>query len=136
MRLKERVANRAKYGIRVTRTAGRDIVAVTNWSLKEFGEDADLRYDALITQALTDIGDDPERAGSRQRFELAKGVLIYHLRFSRDRAKSVLGVVHHPRHFVIYRRQEHLIEILRVLHDTRELQRHMPGEYRNKLDLD
>ena len=134
MRLKERVANRAKYEIRVTRTAGRDIVAVMNWSLKEYGEDAALRYDALITQALTDIGDDPERAGSQQRSELANGVLIYHLRFSRDRAKPVLGVVHHPRHFVIYRRQEHLIEILRVLHDTRELQRHMPGEYRNNLD--
>jgi toxin ParE1/3/4 len=98
--------------------------------LREFAEDAALRYDALLTEALADIGDDPERPGSQQRPELAKGVLAYHLSFSRDRARSALGVVHRPRHFLIYRRQGHVIEVLRVLHDARDLRRHLPEEYR------
>ena len=99
------------------------------WSLREFGEDAALRYGALLTQAFSDIGADPERPGSLQRPELAKGVFVYHLRFSRDRARSDLGVVHHPRHFLVYCRRGHVVEILRVLHDARDLQRHLPEEH-------
>jgi toxin ParE1/3/4 len=107
------------------------MIAVMKWSLKEFGEKAALRYNALMTQALTDIGDDPERPGVQQRSDLAEGALVYHLRFSRGHAKSGLGVVRNPRHFVIYRRhrdQTTVIEILRVLHDSRDLARHFHEE--------
>ena len=40
-------------------------------ALREFGEDAALRYGALLAQAFSDIGADPERPGSLQRPELA-----------------------------------------------------------------
>jgi toxin ParE1/3/4 len=56
------------------------------WSLKEFGERAALRYDALIKQALRDIGEDPERPGSKEKRDLMiEGVRAYHLSFSRNR---------------------------------------------------
>jgi toxin ParE1/3/4 len=109
------------------------MIAIMKWSLKEFGEAAALRYDALMNQALTDIADDPERPGVQQRSDLAEGVLVYHLRFSRGRAKSAPGVVRNPRHFLIYRRRhDHttVIDILRILHDSRDLARHLPEEYR------
>jgi len=102
------------------------MIAIMDWSLKEFGEDAALRYDALFTQALRDIADDPERPGSQQRAELAEGVRVYHLRFSRDRARSALGIVKHPRHFLVYRCHDRAIELLRILHDARDLQQHIP----------
>jgi plasmid stabilization system protein ParE len=38
-------------------------------------------------------------------------------------------VVNRPRHIVTYRRRDRAIEILRVLHDARELQRHLPEEH-------
>jgi len=120
------VAKRPRYQVRVTGAARRDMIDIMHWSLKEFGEDAALRYDALMTQALRDVADDPERPGSQQRPELAEGVLIYHLRFSRDRARSALGIVKQPRHFVVYRRRDRTIDVLRVLHDARDLQRHVP----------
>lgn len=124
------MANRPKYEVHVTRAARRDIVAVMNWSLKEFGEQAALRYDSLTTQALTDIGDDPERRGVQQRSELAEGVLVHHLRFSRGRSRTALGIVRNPRHFVVYRRRDRttVIDVLRVLHDSRDLARHLPEE--------
>ena len=52
--------------------------------------------------------------------------------FSRERARTAPGVVQNPRHFVIYRRRDGLnvIDILRILHDGRDLQRHIPEEYR------
>jgi hypothetical protein len=35
------------------------MIAIMSWSLMEFGEDAALRYDVLITKALRDIAADP-----------------------------------------------------------------------------
>lgn len=124
------MAKRSKYEVRITRAARRDMIAVMRWSRREFGEDAASRYDALLTQAFTDLRQDAERPGSQQRPDLGEGVFVYHLRFSRDRSRSALGVVNRPRHFVIYNRQDGVIEILRVLHDARDLQRHLPEEPR------
>ena len=126
------MAKRPKYEVRIGHAARRDMLAVMRWSRREFGENAALRYDAVLAQAFTDIGEDPERPGSQQRPDLVKGVLVHHLRSSRDRARSIVGLVRHPRHFVIYRRQDHVIEILRVLQDARDLQRHLPEEYRGE----
>ena len=118
------------HEVRIARAARRDVAAVINWSRGEFGEDAALRYRVLLAQAFADIGKEPERPGARQRPELAQGVLVYHLAFSRDRAGSTLGVVRRPRHFVVYRRSGRVIEVIRVLHDARHLKRHLAEEHR------
>jgi toxin ParE1/3/4 len=56
-------------------------------------------------------------------------VRSYHLWFSRERARDAGGFVRRPRHFLVYRvRGEMTIEVIRVLHDARELERHAPGE--------
>jgi toxin ParE1/3/4 len=116
--------------VRLTRTAQRDIKASLNWSRKEFGETAAKRYQALIKQALRDIGADPERPGSMERPEiLIEGARTYHLEFSRRRVKG--HSVKAPRHFLLYRRREvRVIEVGRVCHDSRDLARHVPEEYR------
>jgi toxin ParE1/3/4 len=113
--------------IRVTRTARRDIATLLKRSENEFGKEAALRYEALLGQALRDLSDDPQRPGSQKWSELFLGARIYHLRFSRKRAQGSLGIVHNPRHFVVYREHdENVIEVIRVLHDSRDLQRHLP----------
>jgi len=59
------------------------VKAVVNWSWKGFGEAAAERYQALIKDALRDIGADPERPGSTERPEiLIEGSCTYHLEFS------------------------------------------------------
>jgi len=98
-----------------------------------FGPDARLRYEALIVQAIRDIESEPTRHGSFERPELMKkGVRTYHIRFSRDRARIAIGVVHDPRHFVLYRHREdgNVTEIGRILHDSRDLYRHIPEDFR------
>lgn len=95
------------------------------WSQERFGERAAARYRDLLKQALRDIASDPERSGSRERPDLARGVRTYHLFFSRDRARRDLGVVKKPRHFLVYRRRsEAVIDVVRVLHEARDLERH------------
>jgi toxin ParE1/3/4 len=75
---------------------------------------------------LPDIEEDVARPGSLERSDLDPGIRSYHLRFSRNRARSSLGLVNNPRHFIIYRPRQRLIDILRILHDGRDLQRHLP----------
>ena len=114
------------YELRLARAASRDITAILKWSLTEFGEAAALRYADLIEQALTDIAADPKRPGSKQRSEIGKGCHTYHLEFSRSRVAG--GRVKEPRHFLIYRlRDRNAIEIIRILHDSRDLARHLPA---------
>jgi toxin ParE1/3/4 len=116
--------------VRVSRHALRDIRAILNWTTREFGKNAALRYEALLTQALRDIGADPERPGSAERLEIMiEGARTYHLEFSRARVKGKR--VKAPRHFLLYRRcEEHVIEVGRAIHDARDLTRHLPEDYR------
>lgn len=108
--------------------ARRDLQETLRWSKAQFGTDAALRYEDLLMQAFRDIEKDTERPGSQDRCDLLPGVRAYHLRFSRERARTALGVVHNPRHFIIYRRRGSWIDILRILHDSRDLTRHLPNE--------
>lgn len=112
-------------------SARSDIREALLWSQERFGERTAARYRDLLKQALRDIAANPERPGSRERAELARGIRTYHLFFSRDRARSDLGIVKNPRHFLVYRRRgEDVIDIVRVLHDARDLERHLPEDYR------
>lgn len=119
-----------KYDVRLTGPAKRDLSGLMEWTVQEFGERAALRYDTLIKQALKDIGADPERPGSKERPEImVRGARTYHLEFSRNRVSG--SKVKEPRHFLLYRRREDgVIEVARILHDGRDLQRHLPEDYR------
>jgi toxin ParE1/3/4 len=56
---------------RLSPTAERDIDAILEWSHVQFGEQGRLRYEALLAQAIKDVTEDPERAGSHDRPEIA-----------------------------------------------------------------
>ncbi len=124
------MAKSSKYEVRLTDTAKRDLSNVMEWTVEEFGERAALRYDVLIKQALKDIGADPERPGSNTRpAMMIEGARTYHLQFSKSRAGK--PGVKQPRHFILYRcRENGVVEVARILHDGRDLQLHIPGDYR------
>ncbi len=127
---------RAHLRIVLAPAAQTDVREALIWSQERFGERAAVRYRDVLKQALRDIAADPERPGSQERRELAPGVRTYHLFFSRDRARSELGIVRKPRHFVVYRRRgEAVIDVVRVLHDSRELERHLPDDYLRSPDV-
>jgi toxin ParE1/3/4 len=111
--------------------AERDIEEILAWSHEQFGEQARLRYEALLVRAVRDVVEDPNRAGSHTRPEIAAGARTYHVRHSRDRVTRKLGRVSRPRHFLLYRTMsDGQVEIGRVLHESMDLERHLPDEYR------
>lgn len=118
----------AKFKIRYAAPAHQDIRDIEQWSRNNFGTPAARRYRALLRQAAKDLATDPRRPGAQQNESISPGLWLYHLQFSRDRATTLTGVVKHPRHFIAYRITPHAVVILRVLHDARDLQRHLPPE--------
>lgn len=113
---------------RVSSAAQDDIVDILDWTHEQFGDAARLRYEALLITALRDIGEQPRRPGSIVRPELGDGVRSWHLCLSRERARTTGAIVHRPRHFLIYRPENAIIVIGRVLHDAMELARHLEGD--------
>jgi toxin ParE1/3/4 len=117
---------RPAYEVTLAAPADRDFIEIMDWSAEQFGAAAADRYEMLIGQALIDVGEDPFRPSSRQRPELPDGVYTYHLAGSRDRVAG--DRVKAPRHFLLYRVVSIHVEVLRILHDSRDLVQHLPEE--------
>jgi toxin ParE1/3/4 len=112
--------------------ASRDLRDVLRWSEAKFGYEAKVRYQALIIQAFRDIERDFARHGSIERPQIMiDGARTYHISFSRYGANAPRGIVHKPRHILLYRRRDDgVIDIARILHDGRDIQKHLPKNYR------
>lgn len=95
------------------------------WTMTYFGASAQRRYERLLSSALVDLLDDPQRINSALRPELGEGVRSYHLRHARKHS----GVAR-PRHLILYRMDDAgTVEVGRVLHDAMELERHAGFEF-------
>jgi toxin ParE1/3/4 len=115
---------------RLARTAREDIVDLLAWTERNFGEIARLRYERLLVTAFRDIAAEPGRTNSIARPELGENVRSYHLRHSRERARTQHGIVICPRHLLLYRHaRADLVGIGRILHDAMEIGRHLPQEF-------
>lgn len=111
----------ARY--RLAPLAAADIAGILQWSRARFGAATARRYGALLVAAMRDVASDPNRPGSTTQPELSRGARSWHVRLSRSH--STAGAVQHPRHVVIYRADGDGVVILRVLHDSMDLPRHL-----------
>lgn len=115
----------------VSSAAQQDIEAILAWTQEHFGEEARLRYKAVVVQGLNDLAEDPGRVGTQVRSEIDSQAHTYHLRHSRHRVKRSIGRVKSPRHFLLFRIQEDgSVEIVRVFHDRMDLGKQLAEEYR------
>jgi toxin ParE1/3/4 len=111
-----------------------DIVSILAWTEETFGPQTLKRYAKLIATAIEQIAENPERAGSSERPEIAEHCRTYHLYFSRKSAGRAGDRVRQPRHLLLYRvTPSNIVEIGRVLHDSMDLHANLPVEYRRLL---
>lgn len=90
------------------------------------------RYAKLIKTAIEEIAADSEAAGSESRPEIAENCRTYHLFHCRKKAGARENRINKPRHLLLYRvGKAGALEISRVLHDSMELDQHIPKEYRD-----
>lgn len=117
----------------VSRSAAADIASILAWTQTSFGGAARLRYEALLTQAINDLGANPKCSGRVERSEISADVFTYHLFHSRNHVPAKVRRVARPRHFLLCRAgKDGSIEIGRVIHDAMDLDRHLPANYRPK----
>jgi toxin ParE1/3/4 len=114
----------ARRRLDLTQATADDIADLLDYSAERYGTAARRRYEALIAAGLEDLRSDALRPASADRPEL--GVRTYHLRHARSRAGSVSGLVSAPRHLLVYElAADDLVRIIRVLHDSMEVERHV-----------
>lgn len=107
----------ARWSIRVARSAQQDLVAIRTWTQQRFGSRQALVYARTLALALQALGEEgPGLPGAHARDDLGPGIRVLHgARQGR-----------HGRHFAVFRcKDKHCIDVLRILHDSMDLARHV-----------
>ena len=95
-----------------------DLLDITIWTVETFGGRQADEYAETITLAIEALHDGPEILGVIERNDIGSGICTLHV--------ARLG--RKGRHFVMFKSSaQHKIEVLRLLHDSMDLTRHLPS---------
>jgi toxin ParE1/3/4 len=108
----------------VSRDAEADFEEILRSSADRFGEVAAHRYRRLIQQAYADLQFDPERPTARRFRGALPALYVYAIRHSRTRL-PLSERVGSPRHLIAFRFDNERVQIVRILHDSMDLPRHL-----------
>ena len=108
-----------RWRVRLTATAESDFRNILRWTAERFGHAQARIYSETLTHAIQALTGGPHVAGSRQRDDIAEGLMTLHVARAGRRG----------RHFVLYRiaspSEPPGIDVLRLLHDSMDLARHV-----------
>ena len=106
-----------RWRVRLGAAAEVDFANILKWTTENFGARQSRVYRDTLVQSISELADGPNVAGSRARDEIMAGLRTLHVA-RRGRRGS---------HFLMYRAAPNsTIEIMRILHDTMDLRRHVP----------
>ena len=105
------------WRVRLGAAAEVDFANILKWTVENFGARQSRAYRETLILAIGELANGPEVAGSKARDEIMPGLRTLHVA-RRGRRGS---------HFLIYRAAAtSTIEIVRILHDRMDLERHAP----------
>ena len=108
------------WTVLTTAAADEDVHRVIDWTLEQFGDQEAIVYAETIAAALEALSDGPTAIGVKERSEIAKGLFTLHIARGGRRGW----------HFFLFRvideGRTRTIEVLRLLHDGMDLERHGP----------
>ena len=112
---------------RLSLLARADLAQILAVSAERWGLEGRRRYAAVLTAAMRKVAAEPDRAATRDRAELSRGVRSFHLRHARvGYSEARVG---RPVHVLFYRVvRPGLAEIVRVLHERMEPSRHFGAQ--------
>ena len=106
-----------KWRVRFGGAAELDFANILKFTTENFGARQSRLYRDTLVQAIGELANGPDIAGSKARDEIMRGLRTLHIARRGRRG----------RHFLLYRvATERIIEIGRILHDSMDLQRHLP----------
>jgi toxin ParE1/3/4 len=108
-----------RWRVRLGAAAEVDFANILRWTAENFGARQSRVYRDILVQTIGELADGPNVAGSAARDEIMAGLRTLHVARGGSRSS----------HFLMYRvRQNRTIEIVRILHDRMDLQRHVPSD--------
>lgn len=106
------------WNVRLGAVAELDFANILRWTAERFGIRQATLYRDTLRQAIADLlRDGPNVAGSKARNEIMRNLRTLHVARHGRRG----------RHFLAYRAKGRRIEIIRILHDSVDLVRHLPA---------
>jgi len=108
---------RQVWTVRLGRQAEQDYVEILQWTTKTFGERQASTYAETMARAIESLEEGPDVLGARARDDIQPGIRTLHVA-RQGRA---------GRHFVVFRVAGSDIDVLRLLHDSMDLPRHLPA---------
>lgn len=106
----------AVWRVRLADQAEQDLVAITMWTVENFGARQAEAYAETLSLAIEALHDGPDVLGCVVRAEIGPGLRTLHV--ARQGRKG--------RHFVVFSvSPEQTIDVLRVLHDSMDFSRHL-----------
>jgi toxin ParE1/3/4 len=109
---------------RLARPAQTDLANLLSLSAERWGAEGRQRYAALLAEAMRQVAAEPHGPLTRKRPDLRSGIRSFHVRHARRSAEG--AKVRRPVHVLYYRvAQEGVIEIVRVLHERMDPNRHI-----------
>ncbi len=107
------------WRIRLSDAAEADFIHILADTREMFGPNQAAIYRATLVNALAAISVAPDTLGSRSRDDILPGLRSLHVARQGRRG----------RHLILYREQpDHMLEIIRILHDAMDLARHIPTD--------
>jgi toxin ParE1/3/4 len=104
------------WTVRPGRQAEQDYIEILRWTKRSFGEVQAKTYSESISLAIQALKEGPDILGSKLRDEIEPG----------NRTLHVARPVRKGRHLVVCRvGGEQTIDVLRLLHDSMDLPRHL-----------
>ncbi len=103
------------WTVRLGQQAEQDFVDILQWTAKTFGEGQASTYAETIALAIESLRDGPDILGARAREDIQPGIRTLHVA-----RQGRVG-----RHFVVFRAVGSNMDVLRLLHDSMDLPRHL-----------
>jgi toxin ParE1/3/4 len=106
-----------KWRVRLGASAELDFANILKWTTEKFGARQSRLYRDTLVQAIGELANGPDIAGSKVRDEIMRDLRTLHVARHGRRG----------RHFLLCRvAPGRIIEIGRILHDRMDLQSHLP----------
>lgn len=106
------------WRVRLGAAAEIDFANILKWTAENFGARQSRVYRDTLLGAIGELADGPDAVGSKARDEIMSGLRTLHVTRQGRRGS----------HFLMYRAAPNsTIEIVRILHDRMDLQRHVPS---------
>ncbi|HEX3486345.1 MAG TPA: type II toxin-antitoxin system RelE/ParE family toxin [Micropepsaceae bacterium] len=114
------MTGKRSWPVHLSEAAKADYRNILDWTAEQFGEAQHDIYAQVLDEAIAALMNGPDTRGVVPRADIAPGLLC--LRVARQGHRGRHLLVCRARH----RNHEEIIEILRILHDSMDLARHLP----------